>query len=59
VDSWINGQKKQAKELYNSLSIKQIKHFAAWYLIFYYFDAADNNTTVEQESHQFINYLNG
>jgi len=53
VDSWTNGQKKQSKELYNSLSIRQIKHFAAWLL-----SSQMDGITTNEDNFKLVTYLN-
>ena len=55
VDSKINGNRGQAKELYNDLSSRQKNSFKKWYEIYYYYDAVDNN---EMKYLNLINYLN-
>jgi hypothetical protein len=49
VDSRINGQIKQAKDLYKKLSKVQKTEFWEWFDVTYYYDAMDN----EQ-----LNYVN-
>jgi len=57
VESKINGQNKQAKELYNSLSRRQKYAFTQFAEGVYFYDAADNDN--EEFSHAILmEYLN-
>jgi len=58
IDSKINGQRAQAKELYNTLSQTQKDSFTRWYLAFYYYDAVDNDTDAVTEWDKLQTYLN-
>jgi len=59
IDSKINGQKQQAKELYNALSTRQKNNFNQWFLTFYYYDAIDEGMpTAAQEYLNLQTYLN-
>lgn len=58
IDSKINGQPQQARELYKTLSDAQKGQFSRWYLEFYYWDAIDNDTTAAHEWHNLQTYLN-
>jgi hypothetical protein len=44
VDSRVNGQIKQAKDLYKKLSKAQKTDFWEWFDSSYYYDAQDNDT---------------
>ena len=59
IDSKINGQRAQAKELYNALSVRQKDSFNRWFLAYYWYDSADNNTSVANEWSNLQTYLNG
>lgn len=57
VESDINGQVQQSKELYNKLSVPQKEAFRTWFLTFYHYDAADEGVKVETELQKFLNKL--
>jgi len=59
IDSKINGQKSQAKELYNNLSTRQKDAFNRWFLVYYWYDSADNDANVANEWSNLQTYLNG
>jgi len=58
VDPKINGNRRQAQELYNNLSVLQRIHFNKWFLTFYHYEAADNGQENESEYLNLITYLN-
>ena len=55
IESKINGQRKQARELFNELSNEQKKQFFDYVETAYYYDAHDNNTV--GMSAELVNYL--
>jgi hypothetical protein len=57
VESKINGQKTQAKELYNSLSRRQKNAFIQFAEGVYFYDAADNDNE-EFNQANLLTYLN-
>jgi len=57
IDSKINGQKSQAKELYNNLSTRQKNYFTAYVDAAYHYEAADAED--ETSIANILTYLNG
>lgn len=53
LDSNVNGQKQQAKELYNKLSRRQINHFANWLTI-----SQIEGITNNEDNLKLVTYLN-
>ena len=59
IDSKINGQRAQAKELYDALSTRQKNAFNQWFRVAHYYDAIDTESTSELEYANLLTYLNG
>lgn len=56
IDSRINGQKQQAKELYSNLSQPQKLEFNNWFSVFTFYDRDDMTET--EVLNDMLNYLN-
>jgi hypothetical protein len=58
VESRVNGQIQQSRELYHSMSERQKKEFESWFLTFYHYDGEDYQTPAYMEYHHLLNILN-
>lgn len=58
VESRTNGQRKQAKDLYASLSEAQKESFKDWFYVWNHYDIADDNEiAVQNEFYKLFHYL--
>jgi hypothetical protein len=57
IDSKINGQHTQAKDLFNQLSDAQSDEFFNWIEEAYFYEALDNGDDIESELESLINYF--
>lgn len=53
VDSYHNGQTKQARGLYNELSGRQKQAFDEWFTTTYYYDCNDEGVNEYEMLHEF------
>lgn len=57
IDSRTNGQRKQAKELFNKLSARQKLEFDHWFMASFHYEAIDNDSASDIEHAGLMIYL--